>query len=43
MFKTRSSEYKAQRTNKNIGSFEAKIHIHPMLETPIIPLKISQN
>ena len=43
MFKTRSSEYKAQSTNKNIGSFEAKIHIHPMLETPIIPLKISQN
>jgi len=29
--------------SKNIGSFEAKIHIHPMLETPIIPNNISQN
>ena len=29
--------------SKNIGSFETKIHIHPMLETPIIPNNISQN
>jgi len=26
---------------KNIGSFKVKIHIHPMLETPII--SISKN
>ena len=37
--KTRSSEYRAKRTNNNIGSFKVKIHIHPMLETPIISLK----
>ena len=41
--KTRSSEYRAERTNKDIGSFEVKIHLHPMLETPLIAMNISQN
>ena len=36
-------ELKAKRTNKNIGSFKVKMHIHPMLETLIIPIKMSQN
>ena len=26
-------------TNKNIGSFEVKIQIHPMLETPVLSVK----
>ena len=29
-------------TNKNIGSFEVKIQIHPMLETPVLSVKISK-
>ena len=31
------------KNNKNIGSFKVKMHIHPMLETLIIPIKMSQN
>ena len=30
------------RSDVNRGSFEVKIHIHPMLETPLIPKNISQ-
>ena len=29
--------------NKNIESFEVKIHIHPMLETRLIPVNVTRN
>ena len=32
-----------KKNNKNMGSFKVKMHIHPMLETLIIPIKISQD
>ena len=42
-FFAKSSENRAKRTNKNIGSFKVKMHIHSMLETLLIPIKTSQN
>ena len=30
------------KNNKNIGSFKVKMHIHPMLETLILPINISK-
>jgi ribosomal protein L9 len=32
-----------KKNNKSMGSFKVKMHIHPMLETLIIPIKISQD
>jgi len=31
------------KNNKHIGYFKVRMHIHPMLEIPLIPINISQN